>query len=406
MFSLLDRRGGLHTLITQPGDTLAAALLRNAIPPTSVVVLQDGVAGSEADQIVPDGHVIDPAINYTARLIEGYDIVGMLKLYESRDSSATYVRRRLGLSPNGHLRMERTPLDLAAAAEHVESVVRDTIAEGSLLGKGDRVVLGLSGGVDSGSLLMLLAAYRDAFGIDLTIDAATFQDFDSKWSETFDFARRLAERHGVEHRVLEPGYAEEVFHLNRPIAQILMHLMETDDAHFAMYVDHHSTRRVLEVYADERGARKIALGLHTTDLLAGLLNSYTSGFDIGTIPMRSVGPYSYILPLAFTPKRELHLYYAHRTGHFPKQTVPNQWEFNPGDRNFFYYLADHLQWHWPGIETWMFTAHAHNAPKRTERYRACENCGGSVVQQPILTDEWSGVCDVCALLDKHGWVDR
>src|SRR5947207_14208305 len=125
---------------------------------------------------------------------------------------------------------------------------------------------------------MLLAAYRDAASPGLEIHAATFQDFDSKWSETFDFARRLAERHGVSHRVLEPGYAERVFNLNRPIAQILMHLMETDDAHVAMYVDHHTTRRVLEVHADEVDTSTVALGLHTTDLLAGLLNSYTLGF--------------------------------------------------------------------------------------------------------------------------------
>jgi tRNA(Ile)-lysidine synthase TilS/MesJ len=238
------------------------------------------------------------------------------------------------------------------------------------------------------------------------IHAATFQDFDSKWSETFEFAKRLAERHQVDHHIVEASYAERVFHLNRPMAQILMHLMETDDAHLAMYADHHSTRRVLEVYADEIGTKTLALGLHTTDLLAGLLNGYTTGFDVGPAPRRPVGPYSYVLPLAFVPKRELHLYYTHKTGHTPKQTTPNQWEFNPTDRNFFYYLADQIQWYWPGIETWMLTAHARNAPDRKARYRTCENCGGSVVQQPLLTDEWSGLCDVCSVLDKHGWIEH
>jgi tRNA(Ile)-lysidine synthase TilS/MesJ len=401
MLSLLDRRGGLHSLIAQPGDTVAAALMRNSIPPPSVVTY----CGEEL--IVPDDHVLDPANTYVARLIEGYDITGIRRLQESRDSSAAYVHRRLSIAPTGALTLERTPLDLPSAAAHVESVVHETLGEFALLGSGDKVVLGLSGGVDSGSLLMLLAAYRDAAGLaDLDIHAATFQDFDSKWSETFDFAARLADKHNVEHDVVPAEYAERVFHLNRPMAQILMYLMETEDAHFAMYADHHSTRRVLEVYADERRTNKIALGLHTTDLLAGLLNSYTTGFDVGPAPQRTVGPYTYVLPLAFVPKRELHLYYTHKTGHTPKQTVPNQWEFNPGDRNFFYYLADQIQWVWPGIETWMFTAHARSAADRSERYRVCENCGGSVVQQPVLTDAWPGVCDVCEILDKHGWIDR
>ncbi|MEU9428336.1 asparagine synthase-related protein [Streptomyces sp. NPDC048342] len=397
--SLLDRRGGLHTLITQPGDTVASALLRNFIPPTSVVTY------CEQNKLVADDHVLDPAQSYEARLIEGYDLVGIRRLFESRDSSASYIRRRLSVADTGMLSMERTPLDLPSAAVHVEATVRETIGEFGLVQGGDRLVLGLSGGVDSGSLLMLLAAYRDAAELpNVEIEAATFQDFDSKWSETFDSAARLAEKHKVRHHVLEAGLAEEVFHLNRPMAQILMLLMETEDAHLAMYADHHSTRRVLEVYADRLGARKIALGLHTTDLLAGLLNSYTTGFDVGPIPQRTVGPYEYILPLAFVPKRELHLYYTHFTGHAPKQTTPNQWEFNPGDRNFHYFLADQLQWSWPGIETWMFTAHALQASKHTMAFAACENCGGSMAQQSVTDAAWSGVCDVCALLDRHGWI--
>ncbi|MDH6624408.1 tRNA(Ile)-lysidine synthase TilS/MesJ [Streptomyces sp. LBL] len=398
-FSLLDRRGGKHSLIAQPGDTVASVLLRNHIPPTSVLTY------SGQERIVVDDHVIDPEQTYEARLIEGYDLAGIRRLFESRDSSAAYIRRRLSVASDGALAMERAPLDLPSAAAHVDTMVRETINEFKLMSDGDRVVLGLSGGVDSGSLLMLLAAHREAEELaDVQIEAATFQDFDSKWSETFDFAAALAAKHGVRHHVLEAGLAEEVFHLNRPIAQILMLLMETEDAHFAMYADHHSTRRVLEVFADRVGARKIALGLHTTDLLAGMMNAHTTGFTMGQVPSRTVGPYEYILPLAFTPKRELHLYYTHHTGHAPKQTTPNQWEFNPTDRNFYYYLADQLQWSWPGIETWMFTAHAQHAAAHPAVFKECENCGASVSLQTMADAPWAGVCDVCALLDKHGWI--
>jgi len=400
MFSLLDRRGGLHALVQRPGDTVAVTLLRNAIPPTSVLTFCD------ESTIVADDHVVDPASSYVAKLIEGYDIAGIRRLFDSRDSSKPYVRRRLSLAANGSLDMERTALDVPGVAGHVEGTIRETIEQFRLVAPTDTVVLGLSGGVDSGSLLMLLAAYRDAAAPGLEIHAATFQDFDSKWSETFDFARRLADRHQVSHQVLDPDCAEEVFHLNRPLAQILMYLMETEDAHVTMYVDHHTTRRVLEVHADRLGTPKLALGLHTTDLLAGLMNSYTLDFDMGGIPDRMVGPYTYVFPLAFVPKRELHLYYLHKTGHAPKQTEPNQWEFNPSDRNFLYYLADQLQWQWPGIETWMFTAHSRRASQVTPNFLACQNCGASVLDQSSDRQEWLGICDVCEVLDKHGWVSR
>jgi hypothetical protein len=165
LFSLLDRRGGLHALIQGPGDTVAVTLLRNAIPPASVLTFCD------ESVIVADDHIVDPARSYVAKLIEGYDITGIRRLFDSLDSSKPYVRRRLGLAADGRLSMERAALDVPGVADHVESTVWETIEQFRLVEPTDSVVLGLSGGVDSGSLLMLLAAYRDASAPNLKIQA-------------------------------------------------------------------------------------------------------------------------------------------------------------------------------------------------------------------------------------------
>jgi hypothetical protein len=409
MLWLLDRRGRRHELHHRPNEPVSQALLRHGIPPTSVLVYRDD------EQVVPDNAPLGAGTVHIVRLIEGYDLMGIRGLFAadltcselSPDGSAEsgLLKRRLGMAATGALRIERHRLDPEAAARHVQATVEDTIDHFGLLRSGSSLVLGLSGGVDSGSLLMLLSGYRDRLGEDPpTIHAATFQDFDSRYSDTFDAATRLADRFGVKHHVLEPDTAERAFHLTRPIAQILMSLMETDDAHLTMYVDHHTTRRVLEVFADERGIRDIALGLHTTDLLAGMINSWSTGHDVGAIPERIVGPYRYVFPLAFVAKRELHLYYSSRTGHLPTQTTPNQWEFNPTDRNYLYYLADHLQWLWPGIQYFLFSAHSAVA-RPVPTFHTCENCGGSA-RQTDLAPDWTGLCDVCHLLDRHGWVSR
>jgi len=408
MFYLLDRRGGLHALPHESGESVARVLLKHGIPPASVLVYRD-----TDEAIVADQAILDPDALYTARLIEGYDLARIRDLYEAEltgdatlaPDAELLLKRRLAVAPDGALTMERHSLEPQEAAENVEDTVFSTIDTYSLLDQSDDVVLGLSGGVDSGSLLMLLSRYRDRVADDgrrIGIRAATFQDFDSRYSEAFGFAARISDRFNVEHHLVKADAAERVFHLSRPIAQILMLMMEGEDAHQAMYVDHHSTRRVLEDFATTQGSRTLALGLHTTDLLAGLLNSWTSGHDMGPIPTRPVGEYQYILPLAFVPKRELHLYYTVQMGHLPKQTTPNQWEFNPTDRNFYYFLADQMQWQWPGIQNWMFTAHDQRADPRPV-FRTCENCGGAtreITGAPL----WSGLCDVCTVLDKHGWI--
>lgn len=406
MLTLLDRRAGLHELTHNDGESVAQALLKNGVPPTSVMVYR-----SADEAFMPDDAPLAADSQYIARLIEGYDIAGIRDLYSaelrgdfpSGPALSRLLARRLAVNERGGLRMERLHLDEPSAARNVEQTVHETIDHFGLLPVGSSVALGLSGGVDSGSLLMLLSKYRDRVpDRQIEIHAATFQDFDSRYSETFHFAAKLANRFQVEHHLLDPETAEQAFHLTRPIAQILMLLMETDDAHLAMYVDHHTTRRVLEVFADSIGTSTISLGLHTTDLLAGLINSWTTGHEIGGIPERAVGDYRYVLPLAFTPKRELHLFYAAELGHLPKQTTPNQWEFNPSDRNFYYYVADQLQWIWPGIQHWMFTAQAQALPSGAA-FDICENCGGAA-RRVSTAPAWTGLCDVCLVLDKYGWI--
>jgi hypothetical protein len=395
MLWLLDRRGGRHELSHFPDEAAAQALLRHGIPPPSVVVYRDD------EQVVPDNAPLRSETVHLARLIGVRDVFGLDRF--GTDSASGLLKRRLSVAPTGALTVERHNLGPEDLAAHVEQTVHDTVTRFGLLPAGSSAVLGLSGGVDSGSLLMLLGRARERDAEQAAVlYAATFQDFDSRYSDTFEAAARLADEAGVKHRVIEPEVAESTFHLDRPLAQILMSLMETDDAHLTMYADHHTTRRILEVFADECGAGTIALGLHATDLLAGMINSWTSGHDVGSVPDRVVGPYRYIMPLAFVPKRELHLYYTWRTGRLPVQTTPNQWEFNPTDRNYLYYLADHLQWMWPGIQHHVFGAHAADT-SRHPVFRTCENCHG-VARELGSGPEWSGVCDVCRLFERHGWL--
>ncbi|MBV8931424.1 MAG: hypothetical protein JO285_02520, partial [Kutzneria sp.] len=118
---------------------MAQALLRHGIPPTSVVVYRD------ADQTpVTDDSVVSSEIDYTARLIEGYDIDGVRHLYNGELPSVGgqpsvfegLLKRRLAVAPDGKLSMERTRLDNSAGAQHVEETVVDTIERFGLLPEG------------------------------------------------------------------------------------------------------------------------------------------------------------------------------------------------------------------------------------------------------------------------------
>ena len=234
--------------------------------------------------------------------------------------------------------------------------------------------------------------------------AVTFEDYDSSNSPTYTHASNLARQLDIDHHIAPATLAEEVFHLNKPLRKIFPELMKTSYAHQVMYADHHTTRRTLEVFAKQNGFNKIALGLHTTDLVAGLLNGWMTGYNIADIPLRKIGDSTYVYPLAFITKRELHLYHFYRTGQLVRHSNVNAWERNPLDRNFYYYIADQLQSLWPGLEMILFSAHNLRIRGSTPiRYEYCTNCGAALVHQPFTVIE-SAECDVCSIFRKAGYI--
>jgi tRNA(Ile)-lysidine synthase TilS/MesJ len=401
MFEFRDRLGNTETLRPLPGDRVETLLLRHHIPPASVLVLK-------ADQPVSDSHVIDPGGAYLASLIEGYDLgairAALSRLTDGADAAdSEYAFRRLTFGETGALEVEAAGMSPEEVADQVEAKILDTCREYDLVREGDGVVLGLSGGVDSSALLLALDAVRPYLP-KFRLVTATFEDEDQKHSETLQHAIDLAKSLGIEHQIVPVTIAQEVFHLRAPLREVMPALMDTNASHNVMYIEHHATRRALEVFAERNGLNRISLGLHTTDLLAGLLNSWATGYHIGNIPLRPIGKFDYIYPLAFVTKRELHLYHFQRTGRLARHAFPNDWEIHPKDRNFYYYLADRLQSIWPGLETMLVPAHNWRIKRQPAlTYEQCDNCGSTVLHQP-----WSSVasneCDACTVFRKHGFL--
>jgi tRNA(Ile)-lysidine synthase TilS/MesJ len=401
VFELVDRLGNRELIVPLPGDRVETILLRHHVPPSSVLVMRDG-------QPVSDSHLLEDQAGYTAHLIEGYDLrtirAVLSRLQSDPDAAAAaYAVRRIGFSTAGELETESVGLSLEETAAYVEQKIADTCREFELIREGDRVVIGLSGGVDSSSLLLALDAVRPHLP-SFRLIAATFEDFDREHSRTFEHAVDLAGRLGVEHHVVPAQIAQEVFRLRLPLREILPGLMRTSSAHHVMYVDHHTTRRALEVFAERSSFNRIALGLHVTDLLAGLLNGWATGYHVGSLPVRPIGDVEYVYPLAFVTKRELHLYHLHRTGELARHSFPNPWEINPKDRNFYYYLADLMQSYWPGLETMLIPAHNWRVRREPPlRYEECENCGSTLLHQPFSSIS-SAECDACTLLRSAGYL--
>lgn len=398
MLTFRDRFGDLDVFSHQDDDVLEDVLWHNRVPATSVIVTDSmGVP-------VADDHPLKRDEHYIATLIEGYDITsirGIPKLAGAQSEAHAYLKRRLFFEADGSPDMETRAFRLEDVAQYVEDTVLQTLTDWKFPLDVGRLVVGLSGGVDSTSLLMALCAVRAIHpGFDVT--AVTFEDFDSDKSPTFQHAKDVCACLGVEHRIAPASLALDTFRLRKPLRAVLPELMETKWAHQVMYIDHHTTRRCLEVVAKDMGVKSIALGLHVTDLMAGLLNGFCSGFNSLPIPRREVGGFSYWFPLAHVSKREAHLYHYAKTGAFASHTYPNAWERNPLDRNFYYYLADMLQVIWPGMELHVFEGHSRQgSTHEVGPFSQCRVCGAAF-RSTAGRDEPPELCDVCQILRDSG----
>jgi tRNA(Ile)-lysidine synthase TilS/MesJ len=344
---------------------------------------------------------------YTVQLIEGYDIAYMRELYKNvaEEESIAHVKRRLMISETGELYMEQDAMTEAEITAAVEDCIVDVCLHHGLIREGEVVCIGLSGGVDSSSLLVALDAVRIRLP-HFVLQAVTFEDLGSAQSRAFRNALALAKKLQVPHQVVHPRTAQEIFHLKMPVHEVLPYLMNTPYAHLAMYIDHHTTRRVLEIVSERTGANKIALGLHATDLVAGLLNSYATGYMSAGFPHRLIGTVEYIYPLAHVTKQELHLYHKAKTGILARHTSPSEWELYPKDRNFYYFLADILQAWWPGVDLWLLSSHEWRVRRSPPlRFSSCQNCGASVLEQPFEQVK-RPLCDACQVFFDLDLIQR
>jgi len=169
--------------------------------------------------------------------------------------------------------------------------VKKAITDFGMIGDGDRVAVGMSGGKDSTSLLRALHLIRRAAPIRFDLEAIFI---DMGWPMDVPLLEAFCRAHGVELSVVKTGIAEIVFERRR------------DQSPCALCA--HLRRGALHGRALELGCNRVALGHHLDDVLETLLMGL---FYTGQ--MRTFAPETFldraglsmIRPLIYLPAEEI-----------------------------------------------------------------------------------------------------
>ena len=170
------------------------------------------------------------------------------------------------------------------------------IAEFQMIGQGDRVMVGLSGGKDSWALLQILDILRQRAPIDFTIIAV---NVDSGYKEyKHDVIARTCEARGWEYRIEHTG-----------IGELIEDILDADQTPCSLCA--RLRRGVLYRMATEVGATKIALGHHADDFIETLLLNLFFAGSLKAMPAKLVsddGAHVVIRPLVYVGEDEARMY--------------------------------------------------------------------------------------------------
>ncbi|NWG30747.1 MAG: tRNA 2-thiocytidine(32) synthetase TtcA [Rhodocyclaceae bacterium] len=185
-------------------------------------------------------------------------------------------------------------------AKFLFRMVGKAIADFNMIEDGDRVMVALSGGKDSHSLLDILLTLKERAPIDFEVIAV---NLDQK----------------------QPGFPAEVLPVYLESRGVPFRIVEEDTYSIVKRVvpEGKTTcglcsrlrRGVLYRVATELGATKIALGHHRDDILATLFLNMFFGGKLKAMPPKLVtddGRHIVIRPLAYCPEKDLAAWAKHR----------------------------------------------------------------------------------------------
>jgi tRNA(Ile)-lysidine synthase TilS/MesJ len=385
-----DKIGGVETLQVQPGQTVRAVLRTNGIPANAVLTYVNGVVVAE------DVAVIGPEDYVEFRQVRHYDL-GITRDPPSRvysTPSPIYTKAIL-FDERGDLEVRAEQLDAFGFVEHVEQSFVEGIEEAALIEPGVEIVTGLSGGRDSVAFLKLLERTRSKLPEFRMVAVTVTGTPDWEEPETFRAAQLACEGLGVAQVLVDADAIQDTFRLTRPYVEVMNDVVAGSWGGLNMVIGHHTLRRMVEIEAERRGASTVALGFNSDDLVATLVTWLTSGFRMGPIPKRQVGPFTYLFPLYRITKKELTLYLELVAPELNRQGPPGRFTTGPGERSLAYAVTDHLFDLWPGIDHYLFAAFANmQRSLMPPMESACSVCGATYLMQEGVANA-EGICDVC-----------
>ncbi|MCX8085683.1 MAG: tRNA 2-thiocytidine(32) synthetase TtcA [Rhodocyclaceae bacterium] len=192
-----------------------------------------------------------------------------------------------------HKQAHKAEYEANKLAKFLYRMVGKAIADYRMIEDGDRVMVALSGGKDSHSLLDILLTLKERAPIEFEVIAVNLDQKQPGFPA--DVLPAYLEKRGVPYRIVE----EDTYSIVKRVIP---------EGKTTCSLCSRLRRGVLYRVASELGATKIALGHHRDDILATLFLNMFFGGKLKAMPPKLVsddGRHIVIRPLAYCPEKDL-----------------------------------------------------------------------------------------------------
>ena len=396
----LDKVGGIEYFNLEEGQSIKKFLKSEGIPTNAVIIYKNGTIVSE-DKVIANAND-----DIEIRQVRHYDL-NVTRAPKKRNfgtyEDPIYTKSVL-FDDNGTMEVRKEDFQKESYRNFVEQTFVDSVLTKDIIEENCQYIIGLSGGRDSVAFLKLLECTKHKLpNFNLTAVTVTgLPDWDE--AGTFGAALKSCDLLGIEHVIVDGEAIKKHFNLNVSFAQVMTGIVSSQQNAMVMIVTHHIMRRMIEVEAEKRKVNNIFLGLNADDLVASLVTWFTSGFNMGGIPIRNIGKFKYSFPLFQITKKELTIYLKLFADELTKQGIPGRFTTGPDERSMAYAIGDHLYDLWPGIDYYLFEAFNNLSNYLIPKEEGCcNNCGATYANQKNVK-KLEDVCDICVLFKELGFL--
>lgn len=379
---------GRQALASDGDERLIDVLNRNGVPWSAVSVYRVPKSGgppqlcSALDAKLADLEDTSELLLYFNRNVNPFLFsLARWKTVDSADPSGPdateYVYQKLDNS-RGSADVYLKKLSPPECRSAIAARVADTV--GAALPAGSKLVIGVSGGGDSNSLLYGLTQLKE-HGLELhPVIIKGIPD----WDTGVPRAQELCASYGLDLRIMDETEVKSLLGIpadSTPLIDRFEREFPGDDFEFLGTL---LIRLALARHARDVGTRYICTGLNLEDVLCENMFRISTGLPPAPVPVRDIGDVTLVLPLWQCPKRII-------DGCFPKYSLANYQARYPCfslGRNLYYSLVYSMQSQFPGFPEQLARGLSELAAKEPTQYVLDEQLGFHVerfVPLPIRT---------------------